>query len=131
MKKRCLNINTTHYASYGGRGISVCARWLVSFADFLEDMGERPEGTSLDRIDNNGNYEPGNCRWSTPLEQGMNKRNNKLLTVKEKMQTLGAWARELRISRQTLSRKIKAHGSLENFIQQELGDEHSQLLPFT
>lgn len=77
MKTRCLNPNTAYYRYYGGRGISVCERWM-SYRLFLMDMGERPEGMSLDRIDTNGNYEPGNCRWATSKEQSVNKRNVRL-----------------------------------------------------
>ena len=73
MKQRSLNPNCPAYKDYGGRGIKVCERWM-DFANFLTDMGERPKGKTLDRINNDGDYEPGNCRWSTPKEQNQNQR---------------------------------------------------------
>jgi hypothetical protein len=74
MLQRCLNSNYHGYKYYGGRGITVCERWKNSFQNFLEDMGEKPKGLSLDRINNNGNYEPNNCKWATHSEQMSNRR---------------------------------------------------------
>ncbi len=99
MIQRCTNPNYTAYKSYGGRGITVCERWLTSFNNFYTDMGSRPnKDYSLDRINNNGNYEPGNCRWATRSQQSANQRprNNvvvhldgEILTVKQVSQKLG------------------------------------------
>ena len=77
-KQRCSNPRTAGYADYGGRGIRMSAEWLNNFDAFLKDMGYAPEGTSLDRIDNDLGYQAGNCQWSSPKEQARNRRNNKL-----------------------------------------------------
>lgn len=78
MRQRCNDPNADNYPRYGGRGISVCARWS-DFSLFLADMGPRPEGTSIDRINNDGNYEPGNCRWATAVEQQNNRRKTNVM----------------------------------------------------
>ncbi len=79
MRNRCSNPKCDAYKDYGGRGITVCDRWLgpKGFANFLADMGKRPRGKSIDRRNVNGNYEPGNCRWATNHVQSLNKRNSK------------------------------------------------------
>jgi len=74
MKQRCYNPNFRDYINWGARGIKVCDRWINSFSNFLEDMGDRPDGKSLDRINNDGDYEPSNCRWATSKEQINNQR---------------------------------------------------------
>lgn len=86
MIARCTNHNSTHYRHYGGRGIKVCERWK-KFQNFYEDMGDCPKGLSIDRINNDGNYEPDNCRWATIYEQSNNKRTNRLITWKDKNYT--------------------------------------------
>lgn len=78
--ERCEDPKYAGYADYGGRGIKVCERWHC-LRNFLADMGQRPKGLWLERIDNNGNYEPGNCKWATPKEQMRNKRNNVRVTL--------------------------------------------------
>jgi hypothetical protein len=81
MRYRCRNPRCPAFPNYGGRGITVCRRWESSFLNFYADMGERPDRKTLDRIDNDGNYEPGNCRWATAKEQGRNTRATKLNPV--------------------------------------------------
>jgi hypothetical protein len=77
MKARCSNPKSQEFSRYGGRGVTVCARWAESFEAFFQDMGERPKGKTIDRIDNSLGYEPGNCRWATAREQRMNQERMK------------------------------------------------------
>lgn len=81
MRTRCNNVNSPDYARYGGSGISVCSRWNDSLIEVISDMGVRPDGTSIDRIDNKKGYQPGNCRWATPSEQNQNQTTTKLNPV--------------------------------------------------
>lgn len=94
MMERCTNPNDKRYADYGGRGITVCDRWQDP-ANFYADMGERPTGTSIDRIDNNLGYEPGNCRWATPKTQNNNRRSTRLATLNGETLSLAEWSRRL------------------------------------
>ncbi len=107
MIQRCTNTKNKNWADYGGRGITVCDRWRHDFAVFLADMGLRPaRGYELDRIDNDGNYEPGNCQWATRTEQNNNKRSNTLLAWEGRVQTLQQWADEVGVSSSLLCQRI-------------------------
>lgn len=81
IKQRCLNPNNQDYARYGGRGITICDRWAKSFTNFINDMGQRPMGATIDRIDNNKGYSPDNCRWATMKEQCTNRSSNRNVTI--------------------------------------------------
>ena len=107
MISRCESENRPDFEHYGGRGISVCPRWRRSFECFLEDMGERPfPRASLDRIDVNGNYEPGNVRWVTQKEQARNKRNNHLLSISGETKTLSEWAEAAGIDQKLVWKRL-------------------------
>lgn len=111
MRERCQNVNAPAYANYGGRGIKVCDRWK-KFENFIADLGERPAGMSLDRIDNDGNYEPGNCRWATREEQNNNQRKTVWLEHRGERKTKTQWARALGISLSTLHNRLKVGWSV-------------------
>jgi len=102
MKQRCLNKKCNEYKDYGGRGITICREWM-KFENFYEDMGERLEGKTLDRIDNNGNYEPNNCKWSTPKEQNNNNRHNRYMSFRGEIKTMKQWSTQVNISYKIIS----------------------------
>jgi hypothetical protein len=111
MRDRCSNPNNKKFADYGGRGIAVHATWQTSFEAFFADMGKRPfPRAEIERINNNGNYEPGNCRWATRQEQTRNKRNNHLLTFNGRTQTIAAWAGETGIPARTIRKRVVEFG---------------------
>ena len=99
--QRCLRPSKDSFPLYGGKGITVCDRWRT-FENFLADMGERPNGASLDRIDSAGNYEPANCRWASAVEQANNKRTNRIIEFNGRSQTIAQWARETGIAYECL-----------------------------
>jgi len=107
MKDRCVNQANPSYEGYGGRGISVCDRWINSFESFLLDMGYRPVGCSIERIDNNGNYEPSNCRWATRKQQASNTRSVHWVTVNGTKMTMTDAAKSVGMRVGTLSERIR------------------------
>lgn len=106
MKKRCYNPNSPFYKNYGGRGIKVCERWRTSFQNFTEDMGRRPTGFSIDRIDNNGNYSPENCRWASVQDQANNRSNNRVLEFGGLKMNSKQWAIKLGMSPSCLRTRL-------------------------
>jgi len=107
LRRRCLNANDPEYPNYGARGIFVCERWLNDFDAFVEDMGPRPEGTSIERIDVNGNYDKQNCVWATPKQQGRNRRNNVFIEIEGERKTAAEWAEISGVPKNTLHWRLK------------------------
>jgi hypothetical protein len=109
MKERTCNPNFLQYHNYGGRGIRVCERWLNSYENFLADVGRKPTPKhSLDRIDSNGNYEPGNVRWATRDEQANNRTSNRFVEAFGERLTIIQWARKTGVGRHNISNRLKA-----------------------
>ena len=108
MMQRCTNPKHHHWHKYGGSGISVCDSWRT-FANFLADMGERPQGTTLDRIEGSNGYSPDNCKWSSIKDQQRNRKTCKRITWNGKTQTMVEWAEELKIPYATLESRLR-HG---------------------
>lgn len=106
MIQRCQNPDHKSYADYGGRGITVCERWQT-FELFYKDMGSRPAGKTLDRKENSGDYCLSNCQWATPLEQGQNKRNNRLVTRDGVTKTVAQWCRDLKLNHKTVKSRVQ------------------------
>ncbi len=105
MIQRCTNPNVKNYKNYGGRGIKVCERWR-QFENFLQDMGEKPSGLSVDRIDNNGDYCKENCKWSTRKEQNRNTRQNRLITINGITKPLAEWCEIYNLNYKTVCTRI-------------------------
>ncbi len=110
MRRRCQVETDGDYANYGGRGVSVCQRWDESFEAFAQDMGPRPPETSIERLENSGNYEPGNCIWATATQQRNNTRTNFVIEHAGKSQTLAQWAREIGVAPDAISARIRKLG---------------------
>lgn len=118
MKARCYRESRKDFHHYGGRGITVCARWRKNFWAFVADMGERPTPQhTIERINNDGNYEPDNCCWATRAEQNINTRTNRNLTLAGRTQPILHWARELGIDPATLRYRLR-HWPIEKALSQ-------------
>jgi DNA-binding CsgD family transcriptional regulator len=115
MLNRCYRKNVKAFEHYGGRGIRVCERWWI-FENFLNDMPPRPKGHTLERIDNDGEYCPENCRWATMQEQALNKRNSRMLTADGKTQPMAAWARELGVNPAAILYRLNAGWSVRRAV---------------
>lgn len=113
MKNRCLNPKATGYENYGGRGISICEKWMT-FEGFLDDMGIRPEGTTLERKNNDLGYCKDNCKWATRIEQGANMRTNINFTINGETKCVSEWARIHGINKDTLGSRIKSGWDLDD-----------------
>lgn len=113
MKGRCLNMDNDNYHHYGGRGIIVCERWMV-FENFLQDMGNRPKGTSLERLNVNGNYEKSNCTWASRWEQSNNRRDTVRITINGITKSRGQWCLETGINVATVRGRVKRGWSPED-----------------
>lgn len=105
MIQRCTNPKSTHWASYGGRGIVVCSEWF-DFENFYRDMGERPAGATLERAYNDKGYEPGNVIWATRLAQANNRRTNVLLSLNEETKTMAEWGRFTGLGKQIIKNRL-------------------------
>lgn len=110
MKLRCGNPKDRQFKNYGARGIKVCERWLHSYANFMADMGPRPEGLTLDRKNNNGNYEPDNCRWATTKEQGRNMRKTRKVNYQGKEISFQDFVEQVEMNEKTLYIRIFKKG---------------------
>ena len=106
-KKRCENVDDKDYKSYGGRGITFCSRWQ-EFENFLADMGVKPSGLTLGRVDNNGPYSPENCEWQTLKQQARNKRNTKHLTINGVTKSLADWSDETGVAQGTIRARLRS-----------------------
>ena len=107
IKQRCLNKKNKRYKDYGGRGITICGRWLNSFENFHEDMGDKAEGLSIERIDNSKGYYKENCKWATPREQANNRQTSRIIKYNGLSLTVAQWSGKLNINERTLRGRLR------------------------
>lgn len=119
MRTRCLNPKSTQARWYERRGLTICERWLA-FENFLADMGQAPEGMTLERKDNNAGYSSENCVWDTPTNQANNRRSNRWITFNGTTLTLAQWARKTNLKHSTIGRRLKVGWSVERALTEEV-----------
>lgn len=128
MKQRCLNPNDKDFKDYGGRGIVICERWLESFQNFLDDMGERPIKSTLGRKDNDKMYCKSNCEWESYDLQNNNRRNVKKIEFRGQSKTLRSWSQEMNINRDTLFKRIyRDHWTVEEALTTPVRPRHKPI----
>jgi hypothetical protein len=119
MQTRCFDSNCKNYPNYGGRGITVCEPWR-RFEVFFTDMGPKPTPEhSIDRKDNNGNYEPGNCQWAIKIQQARNRRTSKIITMNGRSQSVAAWAEEYGVKADTVRHRLARGITIEQALTNE------------
>lgn len=116
MKQRCLNPRSARFRLWGGRGITICDRWVNSFENFFVDMGHPPEGKTIDRIDNDAGYSPENCRWATPKEQANNLSTTRKFLVDGETHTISSLAEKLGTTRPAISLRLRRGATIEQVI---------------
>lgn len=129
MKSRCYRANHPQYNDYGGRGITVCESWINSFENFLSDIGEKPFGLSLDRIDNNKGYSKENCRWASLKVQNRNKRENNILTIGSESKCIAEWSEISNLSEDLIRQRVNLGWSAQDAIsipKMKRGHKYSQ-----
>ncbi len=124
MVQRVTNPKNVRFADYGGRGITICSRWRAAFADFFADIGPRPEkGYSIERIDNDGNYEPGNVKWATRQEQQNNTRGHPLVEFQGRKQTKRMWERELGLKKGAVKTRLSRGWTINDALTTRKGEK--------
>jgi hypothetical protein len=122
MKQRCTNPKAPDFARYGGRGVRVCGRWLESFENFLHDMGARPTGQTLDRVDVNGDYTPENCRWATMSQQQRNKRTSSVAEFGGVTRTYAEWAEITGVNSKAIGERLRRGWAVKDALLVPLGE---------
>lgn len=128
---RCVNPRSKNYRHYGGRGIRVCDRWLLSFANFKSDMGNPPDDTTLDRINNDGPYSPENCRWATRSTQSRNTTANHWITHQGLTLTLADWSARTGLQRETIRRRLASGWSVQSALETSTQEFASMIVACT